>query len=267
MNVDSVVVISVREAEERRKMIREKWSCDKIKLKFHIVDRQDNPTKGCFISHIDTLREATQKNMSRVLVLEDDAVPTVSIDYLVEKVNKDIRWLNNNKPDWEYFTLGYFPIKSQKTSNEGILKLQCALLSHAYIANLENIKIPEFSGLQVDNVLFCNFQDKIRKMNRKSNNYGSYPILVIQEAKDSYINKFHADVQTNLLHIVGQDRMARYSCLANTIGLMVFIIMFIILTSVLVPLYVYKDEYPGTFIGYLVFYILFLFSLLVGITV
>lgn len=254
VNVDKVFVLSVREATERRKNMIKEW--EGIDTQFVINERQNNPKKGCFESHINLIKESKERGYSKILILEDDArmVPP-NREELTIRINESLKWLDNNKPSWKYFLLGFFPVKSKRTKNPHIFNLKCTFLAHAYIVNLKNIEtpLPTWKGRQIDNVLFCNnlgYNDK--------GIYGAHPMLVLQEGMDSYINILHADFQDKVLHKIGQDKLANVSCIINIMNFMFLSLFIIILT---IPLIVLNVVYPGTTAlnVFFIFYIILLF--------
>lgn len=272
MDVDAIIVISLREAEERRELLKQNWKHDGVKLEFLIVERNPNPKQGCFESHMEVMKMAYAKNYSKVLVLEDDAKPVYNMEKTIRITNRALKWLDKNKPDWKYYLLGYFPIKSSKTDNREILNVKCGFLAHAYIVNMRsNPEIHKWNGVQVDNVLFCGIKNQaqmlIRNKTFKKNGtdiYGAYPMTAIQRAQHSQINEVHLWVQDHFLHKIGQDNMAELSCHFNLYHLLVTFVVFILLTSILIPLSVYNHRFPKFYMTYVFFYILILVLLLVG---
>jgi hypothetical protein len=276
MNIDAIFVISVREATQRREKMMRWWNHPQIKLNFHVVDRNKDPELGCFQSHADLIRDAKNNNLNRILILEDDSIPVTDLDNLVERTNEGLQWLEKNDPLWEYFMLGYFPIRSKKTSNKNILNLKCAYLANAYLVNLKNVEAPTWKGLGIDNVLFCGQlevgekQDSIKRLSSfkkvKTHVYGIKPMLVRQEIIDSYIADYHLTVQKPL-HLFGQDNMAEISCHGNLLYLSFMAMVFILLTSILVPVMFHRRQIPTGSKVYLVFYILFVIGFILGLVI
>lgn len=272
MDVDAIIVISLREAEERRKILIENWKHNSIKLDFLIVERNKNPKIGCFESHMEVLKMAYAKNYSKVLVLEDDAKPVYNMEKVIRITNRALKWLDKNKPNWKYYLMGYFPIRSSKTDNKEILNIKCGFLAHAYIVNMDNKpEIHKWNGVQVDNVLFCGIKNQaqmlVRNKTFKQNGtdiYGAFPMTVIQNAKYSQINEIHLWVQEHLLHKVGQDNMAELSCHFNLYHLLVTFTLFVLLTAILIPLSVFNYKFPKFYIAYVIFYIIILSLLIAG---
>jgi hypothetical protein len=259
MNIDAIFVISVREATQRREKMLRWWNHPHIKLNFHIVERNKDPTKGCFQSQVETLQQAKKAGFKRVLILEDDSLPVTDLENLIKRTNDSIECVNTNESQWTYLMLGYFPIRSKKTSNGGVLNIKCAYLANAYIANLANIVIPTWDNEDLDHVLFCKNSDDIIT----TNVYGIFPMLVRQEAVDSYIAKANIDYQTLFLHTLGQDNIAKMSCYANVIYLLVMFPIFLILTLALIPIVINRKQIPIGSTLYFIFFVLFVILLIV----
>jgi hypothetical protein len=276
MNIDAIFVISVREATQRREKMLRWWNHPQIKLNFHIVERNKDPELGCFQSHADLIRDAKNNNLNRILILEDDSIPVTDLDNLVERTNEGLQWLEKNDPLWAYFMLGYFPIRSKKTSNKNIINLKCAYLSNAYLVNLKNIETPTWTGLGLDDVLFCtqykeekklNIVEKFSSFNKvKTHVYGIKPMLVRQEILDSYIAEHHLTIQKPL-HLFGQDNIAELSCHANILYIFLMLLTFLILTSILVPVMFHRRQIPTGSTVYFVVYILLVIGLILGLVI
>lgn len=256
MNVDGVFIITLSNQYEKQQKMLDDWKG--LDVNFFVVERKNNPKQGCFESHMDVIRMAKEKNMSKILILEDDALPILPMNEIVSRTNNSIEWLDSNDPNWDYFLLGFFPMKSKKTSNKNILNLKCAVLAHSYVVNVKNAKIKKWDGLgQVDEVMFCN-----AKPTQKSNTYGAYPMMVLQNNEKSSINQFHVIVQDGILHRMGQDNLADISCYVHFINFLVFLILLIFLTPPLCALSAVRDKYPISFLIYLFLYIIFLIIML-----
>lgn len=272
MNIDAIFVISLSTDIDRQHKFLNNWKGLDIQL--FIVERNKDPKKGCFESHMDIIRMAKEKSLKRILILEDDAIPTKPIRDIIEYTNMAIKWMDNNDDKWKYYLLGYFPVKSKRTENSFILNLKCAFLSHAYIANVPNLEVSKWNGVQVDNVMFCNITNNIQMIGRinnfksyKSHIYGARPMLAIQDNGPSTINQAHVAIQDLFLHQVGQDKLSDMSCYVNIISLLVIFFLLFIFTPILIILGVYKNKHPIAFISFLIFYILFIIASLIALLI
>jgi len=251
MNVDKTFVITVKEAHDRRKLFEERWKG--FPFQWYKVDRHTNPIQGCFESHVGIIAEAKKAGLHRILIVEDDAFPKFPLDRIVEKVNNDMKYLDHNDPGWEYYMPGYTPVRCKKTPNPGIVKIECAFLSHFYIVNVPNVEIPKWNGFHVDAILFCPTKTG------KSRIYGSRPVLVKQMTDSSYINQEHVNAQ-EILDRIGSENLVDISCHFNLIALVSVVICFLVFTPVIITITAFKNRIPTTFTVCMTLYALFLLS-------
>ena len=75
--------------------------------------KHNDGLKGCALSHISIIKMAKEKNLSTVLVLEDDCVPTKSFN-LWPRIKQ---WLDNNRDKWDLYVGGnsYYAWNSSNT--------------------------------------------------------------------------------------------------------------------------------------------------------
>lgn len=122
---DRIVCLSLEDDEDRRKLFYSRWEkyLEGKKFNFHLAAR---PTKdslnrfignfnnsklpdgdiskdclgrwGCWLSHYEIISYCVSKNLSSILILEDDTLPNEEV------INKSI---NPPPPDWDLIYLGY----------------------------------------------------------------------------------------------------------------------------------------------------------------
>lgn len=182
MNVDAIYVISLITATERQKLIKS-WYPPNANLQFFLVERSQNPEQGCFESHQKVFQLAKSKGYTKILILEDDAFPRYPWDDIVSKTNTALSELSNNK--WDILALGYYPLRTKKTNMKDILSISITYGSHAYIANLPNIKIHKWNKITTDQLLFW-------KKKSPYIAYATHDILFEQKFKKSQINNLSA---------------------------------------------------------------------------
>lgn len=84
---------------------------------------------GCALSHARALREAKAQGWNRVLILEDDAVPTegLTVEALATVLSSD---------DWSLLYLGcHEPIGPFRPASDGLMGIHGALDAHAYVVS------------------------------------------------------------------------------------------------------------------------------------
>lgn len=110
---DEIFCISIDKNIKRREYARYYFSKLNIQAKFFIVEKHmRGGLYGCFNSHITIIKYAYKKNYDKILIFEDDFMPTASYsDINLEKV---FNFINNNNNNWDCFYLGYSCFKHNK---------------------------------------------------------------------------------------------------------------------------------------------------------
>lgn len=194
VNVDKIFAISVISAYDRREQLTQ--CLPNADIEFILVEKKTNPTKGCFMSHRHAIELGKQRGYKTILILEDDAYPLVNWETLVNNTNNS---LNTIPKGWKYLSLGYLPIRLKETQNSGLLEIKCAFDAHAYIVNLDNVSLIEWSDNKtLDGELFCGGITQYTLLSSMGNiisngtgvldTYAIYPMLFKQKTNKSYIN-------------------------------------------------------------------------------
>lgn len=138
---DAIFYINLDHRKDRKENLiqqLEKLNVKKDKI-FRIPAVLDplNGARGCIISHINALDLAIEKNLSNVLILEDDcefAQSRTTINYLLDYFFKTVI-------NWDVFFLGCGPKIKEKTKYKGVDRIIQAYLSHAYAINKHYFEI------------------------------------------------------------------------------------------------------------------------------
>lgn len=180
---DDIICISCKPSIKRRKNCDKIFKKYKIPARYFIVDRHPNGSNhGCFLSHINIYKEAFEKQHKKILIFEDDIVPSTSLTS--QNLNKSIRFMKKNK--WDVFYLGAVPdlrgFKStSKSSTENIYRLK-SICTHAYVVGenvINNYKDLEYKKTPIDYLL---------RDDEKLNMFAYYPTFFYQET--GYITVF-----------------------------------------------------------------------------
>jgi hypothetical protein len=238
MNIDKAFVISVKEADERRKQFAE---YNNLQVEYFLVDRKPDPTKGNFESHYAVINTAKKRQYKTILVFEDDAVPLEETKKIVKYVNT---FLLNAPKDWKILTLGYLPIKLQSTENESLYDVKCAYDAHAYLVNVQNVDIQQWKGKALDSNLFCHDIDPKELLfsiffKKMKGVYAHYPMLYKQKSTKSYIAGIDL-YQDYFFKIFGYNTSAKLSSYVNIIYFSITIILILFILIVLLSIYLYK---------------------------
>ena len=184
LGVDAIYVISLTTATKRQELMKS-WYPEDLNLHFFLVTRAKNPVQGCFESHQQLLELAKSKGYKRVLVFEDDAYPRYPWKHIVEKTNKALGYIESLKKKWDFLALGYYPFRTKKTDSPDILKIDTTYGTHAYIANISDLKIYKWNNIPVDRLFFF-------KRRSPYISYATHDILFEQNFDKSQISKLSA---------------------------------------------------------------------------
>jgi len=244
MNIDRAFVISIKKSNDRRKQFME-YNKNTFggdgNLEVFLVDRQTNPTKGNYESHMNVIRVAKYRHYKTILVFEDDAVPIdEKCEDIIYYVNK---FLENPPKDWKILTLGYLPMSLSETDDNNLYKVNCAYDAHAYLVNVPNVDVKPWNGVALDSHLFCNDVDPrylpMSVMNDSiSGVYAHYPMLYKQKAESSDISDMDL-YQDYFFNIFGYNGSA---VIASHINIVYIIIGIILIILILVYKMIYRSK-------------------------
>jgi hypothetical protein len=265
--LDQIYVISLINSKERQNRIKE-W-IPKDKTTWWLVKRKKDPKYGVFTSHRDIFIDAKSKGYKYITIFEDDATPVFDWKWAEIEIKK---FLEKPPKNWKLLALGYYPVLSSKTNRNNLLSIYCSFGAHAYLANLNNISIPEWDKTQIDDLMFCDgVAEKLNfgKLKHDRGVYGIKPILFDQFSEVSTINMFHTLPQF-FMEKFGNETMIAGSENVNLVILSAFIIFLVLSLTVLIPIDIlYAKSMCGpklfwiTNIVFIIFFIVFSVTMIV----
>ena len=114
-NFDRIYCINLNERHDRYLSSLKVFRQYHIPVTYYHTDRNPNGEKGCFLSHRSICRKAVKDNLSRILIFEDDIVPT---KYLTKSnLKNSIDAMDTLKDDWKLFYLGCRPLFTRQTKS------------------------------------------------------------------------------------------------------------------------------------------------------
>ena len=147
-DVDAAYCISLEARSDRRQLFRDSIG-KRIgnQVIFHVVQKADDPKRGCYESHQQIAQMALDQGLERVLIFEDDVKP---YDFNVTK----IRWINRfmRTRRFEALHLGYSMGRTWLTWFPFIARGRVVAL-HAYVLSREGCRIlaeTPYDGTPVD---------------------------------------------------------------------------------------------------------------------
>lgn len=121
-------IINLKHRTDRRDhMINE---ITKLPVTHEFVDGIVDETKTCFQSQKKCIQLAKENQLPYVLVLEDDAVFTDDVTYILEKSFSEIQTMQ-----WDMFFLGANLQAPANRVSDSVLKLNGAYAAHAYMVH------------------------------------------------------------------------------------------------------------------------------------
>ncbi|MBM3110247.1 glycosyltransferase family 25 protein [Pseudomonas arcuscaelestis] len=168
-DVDAVYCISLIERTDRRELFRK--TLGRLLYNpviFHVVERNQDPVKGCYESHQALAKKALEDRLERILIFEDDVKP-------YELKATPIRWINRfiRTRNFEALHLGYSMGRTWLTWFPFIARGKVVAL-HAYILSREGCQVlanTPYDGTPVDVV----FKKRIKQ-------HCAFPMLFRQHA-------------------------------------------------------------------------------------
>lgn len=232
MKLDQIYAISLVNSKERQKRLK-KW-IPKDKVTWWLVKRNKDPKLGCFTSHRDIFLDAKSKGYKYIAIFEDDAIPVFDWKRAENEIEN---FLENPPKTWKLLALGYYPVIVRKTNRPNLVSIGCSFATHAYLANLDNISIPEWNGTQIDDLMFCDgVAQKLdfKHLDLDRDVYGVKPILFNQFSKVSTINNVHTLPQY-ISEKFGNENILENSQKVNLVLLATFIVFLILSLFVIIP--------------------------------
>ena len=236
VDVDEIVVISLRESAERRRGTEEQFPAG-VRWRYHDVDRDpEGGRAGAYRSLAAVLEGARARGLRRVLVLEDDARLALDWDTTVRSGNAALEAAERADPDWSFLLFGMNALANDPAEGP-IRRISCATGCQAYVANIAklDLPLPEYNGRHIDQLLFCDFHCSGRPENMPREDwgqnagtlslltgrasepcapagrhvYGSVPILFKPDSRlDSTIDQFHTIGPWIIENLIGYDNHA-----------------------------------------------------------
>jgi hypothetical protein len=191
--------INVLSRKERKKNIQKLGKDLHFRFEFHPVMIRRDTKKGCLESHLEVIQLAYNRGWEKVLIFEDDLLPT---QYLLQNSWK---LLQNIPDDWDMLYLGG-TIKQKIYDEEDYRQYvdfqhrewvrMCCWTTHAYIVNLKNLNLVAdlAKAFEQDQQLDHYYVEKIHP---KYKCYMHNPMLFIQAPGYSDIE--HANVNYDFM--------------------------------------------------------------------
>ena len=102
---DDIVCITLEGNTERQELVEKTLKSLGIKFRFYVAKKHPRGGRvGCFESHMNVTRECYQSGKQKVLIFEDDVVPSPA--YSPELLNQATTFMTTNTT-WEIFQLGW----------------------------------------------------------------------------------------------------------------------------------------------------------------
>lgn len=106
---DDIICINLETRLDRREYVSNIFNKLSIPVRFYNVQKNSKGSiYGCFESHINIIKEAYYNNKNKILIFEDDIIPTKS--YNIDNIQNAITFMKNNY--WDIFYFGYFPFNN-----------------------------------------------------------------------------------------------------------------------------------------------------------
>lgn len=235
MEVDEIVVISLRKNVDRQAMAR-KQIPEGVQWNFYFADPDpDGGRAGCYRSHAEVLRAAKKHGARRLLVLEDDFRLLFDWTEVCRQTNEAMAQLEREDPQWAFLLPGMHALNVDQPEGY-VRRVTCASGAHAYVANVAHcdIPLPSYSGRSIDQALFCDYycdhhrpaglddevfganavivsqtlNSKLKGCNPRSDHVYATSVVVIHiHIMKSDINRWHEAV-FHAEHLVGADGLA-----------------------------------------------------------
>ena len=145
---DEIVCINLANRTDRRSYAQNVFQKLDIPAKFMLVEKHSKGGMyGCFQSHIQAIRKAYDSGKEKLLVFEDDLLPTDS--YSIDHVMHAVEFLQTAR-DWDIFYFGYFVFNYNLNPKKCYLNAEVVyphivkynpFATHAYCVNRRGMQV------------------------------------------------------------------------------------------------------------------------------
>lgn len=147
---DKIVCINLVDRPDKKAYAKSVFSKLKIPVEFFNAERMPQGGRyGCFHSHMSIIRDAYNKGVQKLLVFEDDLLPSPSYNFTM--LQEAIQFMEDPEQEWEYFQLGHFPdfnpygnllpyINAKTIAGYPHVIKFCGFGTHAYCLNRRGMK-------------------------------------------------------------------------------------------------------------------------------
>jgi len=193
---DLIYCINLDEREDRWEKSLEEFKKLNLNVeRFSAISRPDNPVLGCFLSHIELIKEAASENKN-ILIFEDDVEFTCvsnkkeQKEFKLEYIEKALDELSK-LPRWDMFFLGGNPMTYFYQISPHLAKLTRSYSSQAYGVNRHYAKgiLPILEN-HMDVPIDVVYSDMLMPL---GNMFITVPMVAIQKAGYSNLYKTNVD--------------------------------------------------------------------------
>lgn len=117
MNKENVYVINLLKDTHRKEYFIQEFQ-DYFHINFIEGINDENPKKGCFLSHLKCIQYAKNNNMDYIIVLEDDCIIKEEKTNFIHKFNIIKEYLLNNMNTWNLFLGATNNVKTRDIKNK-----------------------------------------------------------------------------------------------------------------------------------------------------
>ena len=206
LTIDKVYCITIFNREDRQTKIMEQSDKYNIPITFLKVKKNEDPVKGCAMSHLECIKDAKKNNYKNVLILEDDML----FDDEIIQSYFDTKEIIQIPENFNIFFLGYNANYGYRY-DKNIIKLLSAQCAHSYILS-NNVYDEILTNFDKDWSEFKEWNERIGDedkqdfsihaidlfyakiiCHRLNNSYGLYPMISYQQPGYSDIENKEVD--------------------------------------------------------------------------
>ena len=166
-NID-IRVINLKERKNKREYIEKHLKDYNIPYNLFLVTKHENPKRGCLESHLSIIKDAIEKGVDYLFIMEDDC-----------KFIKSPDTMNKLPDNWDMIYLGGTIHRILDKKYKGYARVQC-WTTHSYIINLKNKDLVK-KILEMDDYSYEIDRFYLEKIHPNFNAYICDPMIAIQK--------------------------------------------------------------------------------------
>jgi GR25 family glycosyltransferase involved in LPS biosynthesis len=140
--VDKIYCINLKSRKDRKKLIQKQAKKYNLNINFFSACKDKQGWKGCLKSHLNILKEAKNKKLDKILIMEDDCKILQKLEFDIDKIPKQWKMLYLGCNLVELLEDNHFEAKNKKWVKMKSYTTHCIIIHNTAYDELINLITP-----------------------------------------------------------------------------------------------------------------------------